>query len=59
MKRKILVKEKDGDDKIISILETEEEPDSFLRKNGYTDFSWSYINFGQRIRISNDKVLHR
>ena len=58
MKKKILIKEKDGNDLIISILETEEEPDSFLRKNGYTNFSWSYISFGQRKRILNDNISH-
>ena len=51
MKKKILIKEKEGDDIIVSFLEVEGDPEDFLRRNGYTDFSWTYIQFGEKKRI--------
>lgn len=59
MKKMLLIKENVGNDLFISIVETEEDPDEFLRKNGYSNYSWTYIRFGQKKRISKNEILHR
>lgn len=51
MKKKIMVKESDENDILITFEEVEGEPEDFLRRKGYTNFVWSYIEFGEKQRI--------